>query len=305
LIEKVDKLTPDGDYKKVKTPIHNLPYPSIGELFKGREDILQQLKDQLDSDEATAITQAIEGLGGIGKTRLAIEFGWWVWNEKKAPAVFVISSETPELMRASLASLTGEKLLNLPGEKEEEQISFIFGWLNDHPGWMMIFDNADSEQAAKAVEALLPQLAAGRVMITSRYRRWSGAVKPYSLETLEPNEARDFLLERTTDQRVKTQKDNELADELAEKLGFLPLALEQAAAYIAYNQNSLADYLKQWESERDNVLQWYNDRLMQYPCSVAITWQKAFEQLGPASQTLLHVREKLRSRQRSDGITQR
>jgi len=118
LIEKVDKLTFDGDRQKARTAIHNLPYPSIGDLFKGREDILQILKDQLDGDKATAITQAIEGLGGIGKTRLAIEFGWWVWNEKKAPAVLVVSSETPELMRASLASLAGETVLDLPGEKE-------------------------------------------------------------------------------------------------------------------------------------------------------------------------------------------
>ena len=275
--------------KKEPHRIHNLPYPSIGDLFKGRDDILKELKSRLDDNKPTAITQAIEGLGGIGKTRLAIEFGWWVWNNKKAPAVFFIGAETPELLRASLASLADEKYLDLPGLKEDEQYDAVLHWLNDNPGWLMLLDNADTEEAAEAVEDLLPRLANGRVIITSRYKRWSASVKPHSLELLEPEQATQFLLDRTAGRRIQTDDDRKLAGQLAEELDRLPLALEQAAAYISHNQCSFADYFHQWNSERQNVFAWYDERQMQYPASVAVTWQRTFEQLGPPSRALLHL----------------
>ncbi len=272
-----------------KKPIQNLPYPSIGDLFKGRDDVLKKLKSRLDDNKPTAITQAIEGLGGIGKTRLAIEFGWWVWNNKKAPAVLFVSAETLERLNASLASLADEKYLNLPGRKEAEQIGAVLCWLSDNPGWLMILDNADDEEAAEAVEDLLPRLANGRVIITSRYKRWSASVKPHSLDLLPLKKAMQFLLDRTADRRIQTDDDKKLAAQLAKELDRLPLALEQAAAYISHNQCSFADYLHQWESERQKVLEWYDERQMKYPASVAITWQRTFEQLGPPSRALLHL----------------
>ena len=289
LSAKVDKLTIKGIREKERTLIQNLPYPSIGDLLKGRDDILKKLKSRLDDNKPTAITQAIEGLGGIGKTRLAIEFGWWVWENKKAPAVFFVSAETLERLNASLASLADEKYLNLPGLKEAEQIDAVLGWLNDNPGWLMILDNADDEDAAKAVENLLPRLANGRVIITSRYKRWSASVKPHPLDLLPLKKATQFILDRTADRRIQTPDDKKLAGQLAKELDRLPLALEQAAAYIAHNQCSFADYLHQWDSERQNVLDWYDERQMQYPASVAVTWQRTFEQLGPPSRALLHL----------------
>lgn len=289
LSAKVDKLATIDIREKEVTLIHNLPYPSIGDLFKGRDDVLKELKSRLDDNKPAAITQAIEGLGGIGKTRLAIEFGWWVWNNKKAPAVFFIGAETPERLRASLASLAGEKYLDLPGLKEDEQINTILHWLNDNPGWLMLLDNADTEDAAEAVEDILPRLANGRVIITSRYKRWSASVKPNSLDLLEPEKAAQFLLDRTAHRRIQTDNDKNLAAQLAKELDRLPLALEQAAAYIANNQCSFDDYIEQWSSERQNVLSWYDERQMKYPASVAITYQRTYEQLGPPSRALLHL----------------
>ncbi len=289
LIEKIDKSIINGSRERERTLIQNLPYPSIGNLFKGRDEILKKLKSRLDDNKPTAITQAIEGLGGIGKTRLAIEFGWWVWNNKKAPAVFFVSAETLERLNASLASLADKKYLNLPGLKEDEQINAVLRWLNNNPGWLMILDNADTEDAAKAVEDLLPRLANGRIIITSRYKRWSASVRPHPLYLLEPEQAIQFILDRTADRRIKTDDDKKLAEKLAKELDRLPLALEQAAAYISHNQCSFADYLNQWNSERQKVLEWYDKRQMQYPASVAVTWQRTFEQLGPLSRTLLRL----------------
>src|SRR3972149_4736716 len=155
--------------------IHNLPHASIGDLFKGRDEILDSLKKELSESKATAITQSIQGLGGIGKTRLAVEFGWWTLGNRKNKGGFFVSSEKPERIQGSLAGLAGEKVLDLGGEKEVEQISSVMRWLNDNPGWLMIIDNADSEEAAETVEELLPNLSAGRAGIHYAFYRWRGA----------------------------------------------------------------------------------------------------------------------------------
>ena len=74
---------------------------------------------------------------------------------------------------------------------------------------------------------------------------------------------------------------------LAEELGCLALAFEQAGAYIAQRAQSFAQYLAEWQGQRDEVLAWFDPRLMQYPKSVAITWQTSFDQVGEAARRLL------------------
>jgi tetratricopeptide (TPR) repeat protein len=275
--------------KPKKGIIQNLPYTSIGNLFKGRADVLDNLKKRLSKNKAAAITQTIEGLGGVGKTRLAVEFGWWAFKNKKYRAVLFVSSESPELINSSLAKLAGEDILNLPGEKEAEQVASVLGWLNDNDNWLLVFDNADSEESAGAVEDLLPRLSAGHVIITSRYTRWSGSVEPQSLDLLAPEEAKQFLLDRTASRRIESSEDEKIADELAEKLGCLPLALEQAGAYIAHNKCSMGQYLRQWENERQAVLKWYNKRQMKYDASVAVTWQRTFDRLDTTAKAILNI----------------
>ncbi|MCK4629783.1 MAG: tetratricopeptide repeat protein, partial [Sedimentisphaerales bacterium] len=289
LNKKFDRAIGDDNRQPGGSLIHNLPYASIGNLFKGREDILRSLKETLDDHKPTAITQTIQGLGGIGKTRLAVEFAWWAWENKKCPAVFFVDAETPQKLNTSLASLAKPDLLALPGQTEAEQISSVKEWLCHNHGWLMILDNADTETAAVAVEDLLPSLSGGRIIITSRYTRWSGAVRPQSLGLLKIEKAKQFLLERTSGRRIKTENDAGNAEELAEKLGRLPLILEQAAAYIAHERITLADYLDAWDNDTKDVLTWCNKREMQYPKAVAVTWQRTFKQLSLTSRTILHL----------------
>ena len=269
---------------------HNLPYASIGELFTGREEILEELRAQVAGEKATAITQAIAGLGGIGKSRLAVEFGWWGLNNEKYGHVFFVSSETPELLNTSLARLATGVLGIAPGDaKEEIARETALAWLGQNDGWLMIIDNADSKEAAEVVEELLPQLSRGQVIITSRYMRWGAAVRPRRLGLFEAEEAKRFLLERTKARRIETDSDEELAEKLAKELGYLPLALEQAGAYIAHNGCSMAEYLKEWEEEREKVLEWYDEREMQYDAAVAVTYERTFERLSIGARALLRL----------------
>ena len=291
LLKKLDQVKIPDKWQPIDSIIQNLPYTSIGNLLKGRGDVLARLKDDLDDGNATAITQAIYGLGGIGKTRLAVEFCWRAIGEGHYKGVFFVNSETPELLHASIASLAGTDLLNLREQNVDQQTAelAVFQWLGVHKGWLMIFDNADSKKSAEVIEALLPHLAPGHFIITSRYKHWSAAVKPQSLDVLRATDASKFLLERTAARRIETEQDESNAEQLAKELGYLPLALEQAAAYIAHESITFGDYLEEWESDNEKVLQWCNKREMKYPVSAAVTWQRTFDKLSPASRTVLRL----------------
>lgn len=261
-------------------PLHNLPYPPLGSLFTGRQEEL----DALATPGIAAITQsaAISGLGGIGKTRLAVEYAWRSGN--RYTATWFVRADSPENLRRNLAALAGPDLLNLAeweAQKEDQTVAAVKRWLRDHPGWLMILDNVDTPEAVDAVLEVLPSLSTGRVLITSRLTNWPASIRKQSLDKLSPDEARDFLLHRTEGGREPAADDAAQAADLAKRVDGLPLALEQAAAYINRHRLRLTDYLRSWEQERSKLLSWYDKRVMQYPASVAVTWKQTFDRLSP------------------------
>ncbi|MFL6202551.1 MAG: tetratricopeptide repeat protein, partial [Thermoanaerobaculia bacterium] len=269
-------------------PLHNLPYPPLGDLLKGRDEELRKLAVSLESGGRTAIVQhrALYGLGGIGKTRLAVEHAWTSGYR----AAFFVRADTPERLRTGLAALARADLLKLEERRsEDEMVHAVLGWLKTNPGWLLILDNVDTPEAESEVLKLLPGLTGGRVLITSRRQSWPPWVHTEPLDTILLEEARDFLLKRTAGRRRAAPDDADRARDLAEKLDGLPLALEQAGAYIAHTRLSFSKYLEVWEEERQRVLEWHDKEAMGYPASVATTWKTSFDRLQPTAATLLRL----------------
>ncbi|MEX2015658.1 MAG: tetratricopeptide repeat protein, partial [Candidatus Hydrogenedentales bacterium] len=267
---------------------------SMGSLFKGRESALEDLCRSLNSDgdvKATAIVgRAVHGLGGVGKSRLAIEYGWQ--HEDEYTGLFFVSADTPESLRRNLAELAGALVLNLPekdAKEEEVRLAAALRWLQNHPKWFLILDNVDTEEAAKAVEEMLHRLHGGHVLITSRIQKWSGAIQPIDLDVLAEEDAAAFLLERTESKRTKSPTDEADAAELARTLDGLALALEQAGAYIVQRRLSFAKYLEAWRASEPKVLEWHDERVMDYPASVAVTWQTTMDQLNAEEIAFLRI----------------
>ncbi len=271
--------------------LHNLPFLPLGDLLKGRDKELQHLIANLQSSaQATAITQAIHGLGGIGKTRLAAEYALRS-GDRYDTALFVVA-DSPEALRSGLASLARPGLLNLPEYEagaEAKTVEAVLVWLRDHSRWLLILDNIDTEEAAKAIREILSQLGNGHVLLTSRRREWPPAVRKQPLGELTRDEAARFLLQRAEGERTPAADDVEQAGRLAEILGGLPLALEQAGAYIVHHQTTFAGYMEDWEQECEKVLEWHDEAVMDYPVSVAATWQKTFQRLSPQAAALLRL----------------
>jgi tetratricopeptide (TPR) repeat protein len=265
----------------------NLPYASLGTLFKGRDEFLEQLRVQLTSDAATIIKghSTIHGMGGVGKTRAAIEYAWR--NADKYNALLFVSADSPQALQRNLANLCGPLVLNLPEQNEKDQnlqVEAALTWLALHPGWFLIIDNVDTEDAALETKALLERLSAGHVVITSRISEWKGEVKALDLDVLSDAASIEFLNERTADRRAQQPDDDATVARLVRVLDCLALALEQAGALISHERLSYARYLEMWESARPTALAWHDEEKMKYPRSLAVTYETSVTQLSSAAQ---------------------
>lgn len=268
----------------------NLPFVSIGALFKGRANSLKGLSDSLgvvlDTADHAPINRVLYGLGGVGKTRLALEYAWQHGEDYSARLLIVASSDTA--LQQNLAGLCQTLELEERHETDQtKQRDAVLKWLNQHPGWLLILDNVDTEAAAIAAEGLIPQLWGGHLLVTSRLTNWSASLTVFPVDTLSMDAATEFLLERTNAKRRKQTDDDTQARILADTLDGLALALEQAGAYIAQRSLTFNGYLEEYKKQSDKVLAWHDPRLMQYPQSVAVTWQASFDQLGESARQLL------------------
>ncbi|MEL7335165.1 MAG: DUF4062 domain-containing protein, partial [Planctomycetota bacterium] len=269
--------------------------PLVGSLFKGREEFLEQLQKVLEErpSHVAAVTgkQAIHGLGGIGKTRVAVEYA--KRHAHRYTALLFLGADSPESLERNLAQLCGAMVLNLPEQHATEQatqVAAAIRWLRQHAGWFLILDNVDNQDAAEAVERLIDHLETGHIVITSRLSDWHHAVESLCLDVISSDASRALLLERTAGRRRKTDTDHQAAEALAQDLGYLPLALEQAGAFIARHRTlSIAQYHERWRAQESRVLTWHDQRSMKYPHSVATTWQTTFDELCPSARNLLNV----------------
>ena len=122
-----------------------------------------------------------------------------------------MQADSPSSLQQNLASLCGPMVLDLAqkdAKETEVQLAAVLEWLQRHPGWFLILDNVDTEEAATAVQGILARLSrAGQIVITSRLSNWEGGVEALSLDVLSVDASADFLLERTEGGRRKQADD--------------------------------------------------------------------------------------------------
>ena len=295
IISYLQQIVSGSDNRKSeRLQIHNLPYKSIGGLFKGRKEALGKLEEELGGGKVAAITQtrAICGLGGIGKTRLVVEFGWRLLEKEEVKAVLFVVADNLVNLTLNMAKLAGVGLLNLDECKLEDQLAVVeavVGHLAGRDDYLVIFDNVDDEEARGRVGEIVPRLCKGKVIITSRMAEWGGGVEAVAIDKLSKEEAVSYLLEKTQRGRAAGEDDKEAAGRLAGKLDGLPIALEQAAAYINHRHIGFEGYLVEFDKGRKKVLSWHSNKLQDYPEAVLSVWQTTEECLGAGELGILRL----------------
>jgi GTPase SAR1 family protein len=259
------------EIRKLLPPIWNVSHHR-NPNFTGREDILSGLRLALTSGEPAAWKQAAFGMGGVGKTQLAVEY---IYRHKPDyRVIWWIHSEEPATMAADYASLADD--LDLPEKgfiDQSETVRAVKRWLEHNSGWLLIFDNANDQ---RAIHDYIPQGGAGHIIITSRNPDWGSVAGLLPVKEFDRADSIDFLCKRTG------QDDEKAADVLAEELGDLPLALEQAGAYIETTGTTLTDYQELFRSRRKEL--WGDESPPpDYPDSVATTWSLAMDDVREES----------------------
>ncbi len=204
--------------------------PTYGqhELF-GREQALTDLADFFKTKNVVAIC----GLGGVGKTRLAVEYA----KQQQNAGIKVLWVSAARDFYSAFANLAKDK------QTLEQQSAFVTQWLAEHPRWLLVIDNADDEQlfTPQHLNDCVPMT--GKVLITTQRdaklmkARFACAALP--LYSFQEQQGAEFLLQRLN---TRTAADETAALAISHALTGLPLALVQAAAYIIENYCSLADY---------------------------------------------------------------
>jgi hypothetical protein len=221
-------------------PVRLLPRPAF---LAGREDLLADLDARLtggDGDGPRIV--ALHGLAGVGKTSVALEYAHrhlaglglvWQFPAEEATALVTGFAELAAQLGARDVADTRDPVL------------LVHGVLAAREGdWLLIFDNASD---LVSVQAFLPPAGPGQVLITSQNPNWPHG-QALGVPPLNVGVAADFLVKRTGDQ------DRQAAQELASELDGLPLALEQAAAYILTTGITLAGYLSLFQERRADLL---------------------------------------------------
>ena len=145
----------------------NVPFASIGELFMGREPFMARLRESFRHANTPVAIRAVHGMGGIGKTRAAVEYAHR--HRGDYSAVLFVGAADPAALETNLAALTG--VLRLPEDavpEHDRRLAAVLRWLETHRDWLLILDNVDTPEALEAAAALWPRLEKGHVLLTSR-----------------------------------------------------------------------------------------------------------------------------------------
>jgi hypothetical protein len=253
--------------------------PARNPDFSGRSTLLRELHETLMAGGASAVVQAatVHGLGGVGKTQLALEYAhrhatdydviWWV------PA------EQPLAIPGLLAGLA--RRLGVPEQADQgELLASLWDALRPRDRWLLVYDNAEGP---RELAPYRPPAGSGRVLVTSRTPTWERGTATVRLDVLDRDEAVAFLRLRTG------SSDTTNVAEVAEALGNLPLALEQAAAYMDETHTTPADYLALYREHGAELLAL--GKPLSTEQTVATTWQVSLNQVRttPAAQDLLRL----------------
>ena len=234
--------------------------PRRNSCFCGRANELSAILGILKGNQNSCVDTAIYGLGGIGKTSLAVEFIWRHKNEYPG-GIFWISGESNMTFQSSVREMALEMEITSPESDFSSTLMKALAWLKKQcKMWCLVVDNLDqlemSEDMRKLLRGKWKQGSRGHVIITTRRQpreilKETGIEEKSCIELkrLTQEQSVEFLRKKTG----RTEGEDSEVRELASELSGLPLALDQAAAYIRYLSCSISDYVKQYREQIEKL----------------------------------------------------
>ncbi|MEU6304093.1 FxSxx-COOH system tetratricopeptide repeat protein [Streptomyces chartreusis] len=278
-----------GMERSTELPALLVNVPLRNTTFVGRQALLRAVEEQLGAqDTAAVLPHALHGLGGVGKSQLALEYIYSHQHDHKV--ICWIPAERETLILAALTQLaaqlgvlpTGQGSTDAPAANTA--VPAVLEALRSgtpYGNWLLVFDNAED---VEAVRQYFPANGPGKIIVTSRNRAWERVATPLLVNVFERGESVELLQRRSPDLSTRD------ADRLADALGDLPLAVEQAGTWHAVTGMQVDEYLNLLAQRSPEILEL--DPAPDYPVSVAAAWDISLARLqqnNPGARQLLDI----------------
>jgi tetratricopeptide (TPR) repeat protein len=269
-----------------KLALSNLP--ERNPFFTGRAQVLTQLQEALAAQGRAALS----GLGGVGKTQTVVEYAHR-HLEEYAHAFWVTAASREALVSGYVTVAGLLKLSEADAQDQTVAVEAVKRWLSSQQGWLLLLDNADDLGMARS---FIPPGRNGHVVLTTRAGAMGAVARRIDIQEMGTEEGALFLLRRakyiagSAPFEVATPADHSEAKAIAAQVDGLPLALDQAGAYIEETGCGLAGYLNVYRSHALELLRHRGALTSDHPDPVAATWALSFEIIehaNPAAAELL------------------
>ncbi|GAA3818264.1 FxSxx-COOH system tetratricopeptide repeat protein [Streptomyces chiangmaiensis] len=274
--------TTAGNALLVNVPLRNTS-------FVGRTALLAQVEEQLEAQDAAAVLpHALQGLGGVGKSQLALEYVYK--HQQQYKVICWIPAERESLILGALSQLAA-RLGVVPADAENRgapaantAVPAVLEALSTgvpYDNWLLVFDNAED---IETVRGYFPANGPGKIIVTSRNRDWDRVATPLPVDVFERAESIQLLQKRSPG----LSRDE--AGRLAEALGDLPLAIEQAGAWLGVTGMLVTEYLALLDQRSPEIHEL--DPNPDYPVSVAAAWDISLGRIAennPGARKLLDI----------------
>lgn len=253
----------------------NVPYQR-NPLFTGRDKILEDLHKRLIGTKKAPVL-ALTGLGGIGKTQVALEYAYRFRTSYKG--IFWLKADTSEVLMSEFTNAAN--ILTPPRSNIDE----FKRWLRETSSCLLIIDSLDHPDDLAATARLLSRLGDTRVVITTRLQGVGALAQTLELGKMETDEGTLFLLRRISALSADASPNDApeavyaQAKAIATAMDGLPLALDQAGSYIEETGCNLAHYFALFAQQQARLLRERGKFAVDHPASVAATWSLAFAEI--------------------------
>ena len=278
------------EHPRKQDRLQSLPYRCT-QFFVGREKDLNELHESLFIKPTTTLTQGgvqvLAEMGGIGKTALVRHYAEKFWRCYRQ-LFWVDCRRGLEIEFAAIHDILrpGREVASLLTREKAAWVRWEFDQSEKRPPRLLILDNAEDEES---VSEWIPKTGTCHTLITSRFTAWSAGIGVYRVWVLEPEPARRLLLGRSG--RSETPEEQAACDAVAKKLGYLPLALEQASAYVSQQPPGwgFPEYFELYEQNELKFLQRHASGATDYPTSVYLTWRATIDKLPSGARAILRL----------------
>ena len=269
--------------------INNLPATRFAD-FVNRAELLEELDLALLRSDSTVNIAVLIGMGGSGKTQLAMKY--CQLHLKQYDYIFWADATNEQSLKQSyniFADVISKSLSSTMKFPDlDSSVRYVVDYLRSSSScWLIVFDNYDIPSKFENIRSFIPDADHGRIIITSRHRDAARLGIDVEVNGMREDEALELLLKRTGSK--VTGQDKKHGPFIVDRLGYLPLAIDQAGSYIRRQNVPLREFIGYYNKRAEHIMR-HTPQLWEYKrrlsnkeeesrLSVFTTWELSFAQL--------------------------